>query len=161
MFQGDITSIEDFRLSGIRLMWFFIVHHMEYLEESKLVCCTYWVNGGARIKYIWLQVVDSLMCKALYLECSDSELFPKFHDWECLTLNECPILAQPYSVKTDFFRLKSCPINEPILLFAFCFRNWNKWLHDGSCSLMHFNCKISLVYYHLGICTKVFCNQAS
>ena len=64
MFQGDITSIEDFRLSGIRLMWFFIVHHMECLEENKLECCTYWVNGRARIKYIWLQVVDSLMCSA-------------------------------------------------------------------------------------------------
>ena len=72
-----------------------------------------------------------------------------------------PILPQPYSVKTDFFRLKSCPINVPILLFAFCSGNWNKWLYDGSCSLTHFNCKISLVHYHHGICTHVNFNQAS
>ena len=56
-----------------------------------------------------------------------------------------------------FFRLKSCPINVPIVLFAFCSWNWNEWLHNGLFQLENYFSVLPLRY----LCTWLVIKQAS
>ena len=115
-------------------MWFFIVHHMECLEESKLVCCTYWVNGRARQKYICLRVVDSKMCRALSLCLFQMS---QFRD-KCFSVysvcSVCTVFLLSNPTQSKLILLDWNPVQ---WMYQYCLLplllNWNKLRHD--CSL--------------------------